>query len=175
MKMRIKLLNLFVMCLFLSAAAARADDEGTSTANFLKIGTGARPVGMGGAFCAVADDATAAYWNPAGLAALRVPEVSAMHLKWFQDTNYQFLSYAHPLGGKSTIGGSVYYLSVDDIQGYNAWGDKTSVYEASDRMVALSYAKGIKVCAESINHPIKFFISYFTAFKIQGAFIRKMF
>jgi long-subunit fatty acid transport protein len=40
------------------------------------IGSGARAMGMGGAFVAVADDATAASWNPAGLSLLVRPEVS---------------------------------------------------------------------------------------------------
>jgi hypothetical protein len=35
---------------------------------FMRIGVGARPVGMGGAYTAVADDANALFWNPAGLA-----------------------------------------------------------------------------------------------------------
>lgn len=42
----------------------------------LTFGSGARAFGMGGAFLARADDATAASWNPAGLSYLRVPEVS---------------------------------------------------------------------------------------------------
>ena len=42
------------------------------------IGSGARAFGMGGAFIAVADDATAASWNPAGLSQLEKPEVSVV-------------------------------------------------------------------------------------------------
>ena len=42
----------------------------------LTLGSGARAYGMGGAFLARADDATAASWNPAGLSYLRVPEIS---------------------------------------------------------------------------------------------------
>jgi hypothetical protein len=42
----------------------------------LTLGSGARAMGMGGAFLARADDATAAAWNPAGLSYLRLPEVS---------------------------------------------------------------------------------------------------
>jgi long-subunit fatty acid transport protein len=42
------------------------------------VGSGARAMGMGGAFVAVADDATAASWNPAGLIQLQKPEVSAV-------------------------------------------------------------------------------------------------
>jgi long-subunit fatty acid transport protein len=42
----------------------------------VSIGSGARALGMGGAFIAVADDGTAAGWNPAGLAVLEKPEIS---------------------------------------------------------------------------------------------------
>ena len=40
------------------------------------VGSGARALGMGGAFIAVADDATAASWNPGGLIQLETPEIS---------------------------------------------------------------------------------------------------
>lgn len=43
---------------------------GAASANFVETETGARPMGMGGAFVAVADDVTALHWNPAGLAGL---------------------------------------------------------------------------------------------------------
>lgn len=43
------------------------------------LGSGARALGMGGAFIAVADDATAASWNPAGLAQLTKPEASIVY------------------------------------------------------------------------------------------------
>ncbi|PYQ44967.1 MAG: hypothetical protein DMF77_05820, partial [Acidobacteria bacterium] len=42
-------------------------------------GSGARALGMGGAFLARADDATAASWNPAGLSYLRLPEISFVY------------------------------------------------------------------------------------------------
>ncbi|MBI4859030.1 MAG: hypothetical protein HY815_01965 [Candidatus Riflebacteria bacterium] len=48
-------------------------------AAFNDIVTGARPQGMGGAFVAVADDANALYWNPAGLTQLRNAELTLMH------------------------------------------------------------------------------------------------
>jgi long-subunit fatty acid transport protein len=45
----------------------------------LPTGSGARALGLAGAFTAVADDATAASWNPAGLIQLETPEVSAVY------------------------------------------------------------------------------------------------
>jgi hypothetical protein len=52
----------------------------------LTLGSGARAYGMGGAFLARADDATAASWNPAGLSYLRVPEVSLVGVSNSFDT-----------------------------------------------------------------------------------------
>lgn len=44
---------------------------GTSSADFLKIAPGAKPSGMGETFTAIADDASAIYWNAAGLSSLK--------------------------------------------------------------------------------------------------------
>jgi len=41
-------------------------DTGTTGSTFLKLGAGARAIGMGSAFTGLSDDATAIYWNPAG-------------------------------------------------------------------------------------------------------------
>src|SRR5689334_3253054 len=50
---------------------------------FLRIGAGARALGMGSAFVGLADDGTAAYWNPAGLATLPDRQINAMHAEQF--------------------------------------------------------------------------------------------
>lgn len=49
-------------------APLRAESAGTTAANFLQLGFGARPIGFGEAFVPVANDASAVYYNPAGLA-----------------------------------------------------------------------------------------------------------
>ena len=46
--------------------------------DFLTLGVGARPLSMGGSFTAIADDSTATYWNPAGLAQLTHAEMTFM-------------------------------------------------------------------------------------------------
>lgn len=66
------------------------------------VGSGARALGMGGAFIAVADDATAASWNPGGLTQLERPEVSLVYgWKWLGE---EFHSDTHPeLGGDYSV------------------------------------------------------------------------
>lgn len=70
---------------------------GTSSGVFLKIGVGAKAVGLGEAFTAVADDATTIFWNPAGLSNLSDREVYFSHTSWIADINYEYIAYAQYL------------------------------------------------------------------------------
>lgn len=87
---------------------------------FLKIPVGARAIGMGGAFNAIADDATASYWNPAGMVYLSYREAVFQHAEKFGNLlNHDYLGAVIPLGGaegrKSALGLSMVRLAVDDI------------------------------------------------------------
>ena len=86
---------------------------------FLNMGVGARALGMGGAFVAMANDASATYWNPAGLVQLSEPEIAIMHSERFAGiVKYDWLSYVHPQQtdvGSSCFGMSLIRLGVDDI------------------------------------------------------------
>ena len=71
---------------------------GKYAGEFLAIGVGGRPLGMGGAFTAVANDVTAAYYNPAGLAALDYPQLSLMHDQRYGNlVNYNYALASHVL------------------------------------------------------------------------------
>jgi hypothetical protein len=85
---------------------------------FLNIGAGARGLAMGGAQVASANDATAGYWNPAGLVAVKdVPNVGIMHAEYFSGiAKYDYASVALPVSNnKRTIGFSLLRFAVDDI------------------------------------------------------------
>lgn len=76
------------------------------------VGSGARALGMGGAFIGVADDATAASWNPAGLIQLETPEVSLVVAYNYrkEDTTYQAFTEASGPQTVSTF--DINYLSL---------------------------------------------------------------
>ena len=76
---------------------------GTTAAQFLKIGIGARSIGMGGAFTAVADDISALYWNPAGLARMGGGQASFNHVNWIADVQYEAASAAVAVDGLGTL------------------------------------------------------------------------
>ncbi|MCM2267546.1 MAG: PorV/PorQ family protein [Elusimicrobiales bacterium] len=79
------------------AAPSRAGGPGSAGVQVLKTDVSPRAAGMAGAFAAVADDAYAANYNPAGLGQLYLPEASAMYLSGFDDAKLQYLSFAMPL------------------------------------------------------------------------------
>jgi len=96
-----------LICLSASGAEKYAGE-------FLSLGVGARPLGMGGSFVAIADDATAAYWNPAGLGGLDRTEITFMHAGIFGLDNYDFINYVQPVGA-GAFGLSWIRLGVADI------------------------------------------------------------
>ena len=89
---------LFVLLCFAFAAPAHATKY---AGEFLKIPVGARAIGMGGAFSAIADDATAPYWNPAGMVYLPYREVVAQ-----RDWRFGSLLTHDHIGGVFPIGGA---------------------------------------------------------------------
>src|SRR5262245_35135752 len=82
-----------------SGAAEIFAKVGTFDGQFLKIGVGARAEGMGGAFVGVADDATALYWNSAGIARIEPDksELSLNHAWWLASTSFEQLDYVFHL------------------------------------------------------------------------------
>ncbi|MFH2070893.1 MAG: PorV/PorQ family protein [Elusimicrobiota bacterium] len=112
----------------------------TTGASFLKIGVGARPIAMGSAFTAVANDVTGIYWNPAGLLQLTKREISAMHTEWIANTRLDFIGYAQPTRA-GVFGCGIIYLSQQDIEGRDENRQITSPFGASDLAVTLSYSR----------------------------------
>lgn len=106
-------------CLFLllslPAAALAISGKGTTAATFLKISVGPRAVAMGEAYAGVSDDVNAVYWNPAGLSQLRTPEITAMHVFWFEDIYFDHLAAAIPLEF-GVLGASLVYLNGGTLQ-----------------------------------------------------------
>ncbi|HEU4333935.1 MAG TPA: PorV/PorQ family protein [Candidatus Eisenbacteria bacterium] len=81
--MRIALAIVMVLLLPLHAEGAQIFEKvGTLGGQSLKIGVGARAAAMGDAYVAIADDATAVYWNPAGIARLSGQTITLNHTAW---------------------------------------------------------------------------------------------
>jgi hypothetical protein len=107
-----------------------AGELGSTTAGFLKVGVGARALGMGGAFTSIADNPSAVYWNPAGLRRMEMSQAEFSHQSWYQDVNIENLQIAFP-GRKVSFGAGLTYLSFGQIQSFDEFGepgDELSMY-----------------------------------------------
>ncbi len=144
---------------FLTAAAQEIDNNaavnrGITGANFLKIGSSPRAMALGGAYCSLADDAAAVYWNPAGLTQVKGYEIAMMQNNWLPGIETGFLSYVHSPEGKAAYACSVNKMGADKILetkinangGYESTGN---TFGAQDTMLIASYAtsqsKGISI------------------------------
>ena len=90
----------FVISCFLCANLYSQDsqEKATNAISFLSLGTGARAIAMGRAFTAIADDATAVYWNPAGLGQLdKLDVLFTQRFNNVFDTNLFSLAVAYPI------------------------------------------------------------------------------
>jgi len=121
---------------------------------FLLISPGARAAGMGEAFVALADDASAVFWNPAGLAFQQGREVTLMHSNWLpqlvSDMSYEFMAYKQhvpSIGG--TIGASVTFLNMGQQTHTGEQLDDSGnpivlgTFQSWDMAVTLSYATAV--------------------------------
>ncbi|MHB9155089.1 MAG: PorV/PorQ family protein [Endomicrobiales bacterium] len=139
--------SLIAACMFAFSAVCSAsfsgNDAGTAGARFLKMGAGARASAMGDAFTAVADDPSAAYWNPAGLNKVAARSASLMHAAWFEGIFYDWASYVHPTYSLGTYGVSLQYLSYGALKETDETGYQTGTFSPSDLALTLSYAINI--------------------------------
>ena len=115
--------------------------EGTTGAQFLSIGIGARACAMGQAYGAIADDPSGIYWNPAGLSAVTSSQVMFCQNFWLLDMTHQYLAGVLPYHG-GAFGLSAYYSSSGDIPKIEDF-IKIGEYSAYDAAVSLAFARSL--------------------------------
>ena len=89
---------------------------GSSAFQFLKIGVGARGIAMGESFVAVANDASALFWNPAGLVQFTENQVIASRTEYVVDIKHDFFGVVYHLGESDALGASFSSLHMDDME-----------------------------------------------------------
>ncbi|HJS47630.1 MAG TPA: PorV/PorQ family protein [Gemmatimonadales bacterium] len=130
-----------------AAAAQETDDNtafGTTSAEFLLLGAGARGAALGGSFAALADDPSALYHNPAGIALARGPGVSLSTYDYIVDTRYSWGGVVFPFaGGARAFGVQLGTFGFSDQPVYTVeQPDGTgSVYSVNETFVGLTYAQ----------------------------------
>ncbi len=128
---------------FVPGATKPFEKVGTFAAQFLKIGVSARAAGMGHAYTAVANDATAIYWNPAGMVELTRTEVTLNSVVWPADMDLYFAGavFTTPYF-PGTFGISARALTMDPQEERTIYQPEGTnrFFDAGDMSFGLSYA-----------------------------------
>ena len=142
------------VCLFMlcfapgeSRAASKkwfvSDAAGTTSADFLNLPIGARASAMGGAYTAISEEASAIYWNPAGL--VQIPSLSTIFMRgqYVQGVSYQYAAYAHRLSYNSVLASSIFLTDIGAINYTDINGATKGTFTPRDQVYTLSYSLAI--------------------------------
>ena len=134
-----------LLIVFLSFQLFGITNRGTSVANFLKIGVGGRPAGMGEAFSAVSDDPSALFFNPGGIAQIDNIEILFSNNRWIFDTHLNFAGVVLPLRRIGALGISLYSFSSGEIKETTMFqrGGTGRDFTTGNMAVSMSYAKAL--------------------------------
>ncbi|MBU2574155.1 MAG: PorV/PorQ family protein [Elusimicrobia bacterium] len=158
---------LVLVLAFLLTPSARLAGALESGADFLNIGSGARPAAMSSAFTAVSNDANAIYYNPAGLAAVNTRAVSFMHADWLMDASYDFAALAVPFKNFS----AAFSITRLDHGGFEARGaDRRAAggFKSSDLSVATAFSKTLD-SNSTIGFTAKYIVSSIAGYRATAA------
>ncbi len=118
---------------------------GTTAAQFLKIGVGARAISLGGSFVAEASDLSALYWNPAGLSNIMGGAVQFSHTQYLADISYSYAAFGFRIGSLGTMAASLIYLDSGEMK-VRTTADPEGTgefFKSQDLALQLSFARAL--------------------------------
>lgn len=137
-------LTIIILLITILSSLSASDYPG---AVFLMIWPGARPTGLAGAFSAIADDASAAYYNVGGLGFFSKSHATIMHSNWlpglYAGMFYDYLGFCRPLHNQGTIGANVIYINTGETEVTDFSGTPLGEYTTFDFAISGSY--GFKI------------------------------
>ncbi len=140
-----KVVNIFITVLLIIGMiqAGEITKKGTTAAQFLKIGIGARSAAMGESIVADVNDASAIFWNPAGIAHLQKNELLLVRTNWIADIRYDFAGLVVPMHNLGTFGLFYAGLSMNDMKVRTEYKPEGTgeLFSATNLALGLSYAR----------------------------------
>jgi hypothetical protein len=128
----------------LCSSQVLSEGPGTTAFNFLKIGEGARPIAMGSAFTAVADDGNLLFWNPGGFSQIETPMGTTTYRNYVAGIHTGYLAYLRPKSEKDAFGGSVHFLYSGSMVKTNMVGEPLGDFTYSVVVPTIGYGRKIK-------------------------------
>lgn len=122
---------------------AQNPNLGTSGAQFLQLPVGARAEAMGGAFTGLANDASALFWNPAGIVHVKSIQTHFSYMNWFDLFDFSAASLVYNAGDIGSFGASLTVFTTDKMEITTELQPNGTgrFYDAGDLSLGVSYAK----------------------------------
>jgi len=141
MKKRILFFAITLLFIFANSYAfISKDGVGTTSAQFLKLGIGAKSAAMGNAVAGVYNGTDAIYWNSSALNYMTRKELSFSHTIWFEDISYEWLAFVLPTQEYGNFGVAIQYVSYGDIKKVDINNTPNGSLSPLDMAIYLSYA-----------------------------------
>lgn len=144
MKIKNSLKLSFLLLFLVSYSYAASSKIGTTAVQFLKLGIGAENAAMGNIGVSNTQNGNAIYWNPANIENLTKKEFSFSHTIWFEDINYEWLSFVLPTAQAGNFGIAAQYVSYGSIDKVDISGTKNGSFSPTDLAIYLSYSNHYK-------------------------------
>jgi len=185
----IKITVLTTLILLLTIGFTHAFDEsGGQAGAFLRIPVGARPAGLGNAFVAVANDASALYFNPGGIYQLEGKTFSGMYSLMSMERNFYQGSFIYSHENFGSIGLMFLGFSVGKIDGRDLNGNQTGDFSNDEMAFSLTYGRklisflGLGGSIKYIQHSLDTFkasgigfdVGAHSKFELEGFFINQI-
>jgi len=133
-------IKIALACVFLYHGSIFSQDRGAGLPGaYLRIGVGARALSMGGAFTGLADDASACYWNPAGIGQLDLTQIVASYHFLSMSRQYSYISTVIPSRWNGSVGISWIRLGVGDIEARDMLGRETGSFSNTESAYMISF------------------------------------
>ena len=132
--------SLILVFSFIGIAFSQSDGDYGTTMN-ISHGAGARAMGLGRAYVAVANDASAMFWNPAGLELVPRATFSLFHHQIFEGTIYDYAGFVYPTLTYGTIGIGLARLGTGDIIMRDEFNVNLGTMDYEEDELYFSYAK----------------------------------
>lgn len=129
-----------VFLFFSNSALSQSDGQYGTTYN-LSYGAGARAMGLGRAYVSIANDATAVFWNPAGLDLVPRATFNLFHHQLFEQTIYDFAGFSYPTLTYGTIGIGLARLATGDVNMRDELKVNTGTMNYEEDELYLAYGK----------------------------------
>ncbi len=123
---------------------SHADGDGGTAGAFLNGGIGARPLGMGRAFTAVAEGPEATYYNPAGLGFLVKPTLSMTYQTLSLDRHYGFVAVSFPIKNEAAMGLSWINSGISNVTGRGESQQLIGDIKNHQNAFGVSFSKAIR-------------------------------